>query len=79
MIVEIDYTNWRGERRKRHIRPIEIKFEATKWHPQPQWILYAIDVNDTLSDNVKGFALKDVHSWKPTWRVGNTGETNGNA
>lgn len=63
-LVEIDYTNWRGERRKRIVRPIEIKFQSTQWHPESQWILRAIDINDTLGDSVKGFAMKDIHSWE---------------
>lgn len=63
MRVKIDYTNWQGERRIREIQPVEIKFEATKWHPEPQWILHAIDIDDPQYQE-KGFAMKDIHSWK---------------
>lgn len=60
--VWIDYTNHRGERSDRFIMPGQIKFTATEWHTEPQWILYA---HDLLKDRMRGFALKDIHSWKP--------------
>lgn len=60
--VEIDYTNWRGERRKRKIKPMRIDYTSTKFHPQPQWLVYAIDLK---SGTFKSFAMKDIHSWRP--------------
>lgn len=58
--VTIDYTNWRGERRMRKIRPLNIVFRASSWHPQNQWLLSAIDLED---GEVKEFALKDIAKW----------------
>ena len=61
--VIIDYTNWRGERRTRAIFPITIEFGSTEWHPEKQWLLSALDLEDEHLTEKK-FALKDIHSWK---------------
>lgn len=58
--VVIDYTNWRGERRMRHIWPRSINFRSTEWHPEPQWLITAIDMDDQQE---KAFPLKDIHDW----------------
>ena len=60
--VLIDYTNWRGVRRWRRVVPERIVFENSEWHPETQWIMYATDVDDAA---IRGFALKDIHAWKP--------------
>jgi hypothetical protein len=60
--VEIDYTNWRGERRTRVIRPTgHMVFEANDWHPKICWQMLTIDKQ---TGELRQFALKDVHSWK---------------
>ncbi len=61
MNVLIDYTNWRGERGMWCIKPIKIRFNSTKWHPEDQWLLTAIDLEN---ENERDFAIKDIHSWK---------------
>jgi len=61
-LVQIDYTNWRGERRKRLIRPESITFKATDYHPTPQWILRAQDGDGGIT---KDFAMSEIHSWEP--------------
>lgn len=67
--VIIDYTNHRGERRERRIRPTGLIWhpEGTEWHKGPQWILWAVDLEPTGSEPrpVKGFAMTGIHSWKP--------------
>lgn len=60
--VKIDYTNYRGERRSRVVEPKEMIFGVSKWHPEPQWLLIAID--DEKSER-RDFAMKDIHSWEP--------------
>lgn len=60
--VVIDYTNWRGERGERTIRPDRIYWGTTDWHPQPQWLLDAFDAE---KGQLRTFAMKDVHSWRP--------------
>lgn len=62
MKVEIDYTNHRGERQKRNITPISIRFDTTRWHPGPQqWLLDATDEN---KGEMRTFAMKDIHGWR---------------
>lgn len=60
-VVIIDYTNWRGERAERKVIPGRFVYEATEWHPEEQWILYAFDVE---RNNERGFALLNIHSIK---------------
>lgn len=59
--ILIDYTNWRGERRWRKIRPMTIIFSASQWHPELQWLLKAVDAE---SGQVRQFAFKDIHEFK---------------
>jgi predicted DNA-binding transcriptional regulator YafY len=58
--VTIDYTNWRGERSIRHIRPVALRFEENRFHEGEQWLLEAIDV---VKDQTRIFAMKNIHSW----------------
>jgi len=58
--VMIDYTNWRGERSLRRVRPLQIDFENNEWHPETQWLLLAIDVE---KGEPRTFAMKNIHSW----------------
>ena len=58
--VTIDYTNHRGERRLRLIRPVSIYFGTTDWHPTKQWLLRAIDCE---KGETRDFAMSEIHSW----------------
>lgn len=60
--VLIDYTNWRGERALRKILPFGLVFGSNQFHPEPQWLVQALDLKK--GEN-RSFALKDIHSWKP--------------
>ena len=62
MSVIVDYTNWRGERSKRTIQPVELTFGENQWHKEPQWLLEAIDLDDRDYRH-KSFAMKNIHSW----------------
>ena len=62
--VEIDYTNWRGERSKRIVQPIAIVFGNTEWHKEDQWLLEALIFKDS-KPHIRKFAVKDIHSWVP--------------
>jgi predicted DNA-binding transcriptional regulator YafY len=59
--VLIDYTNWRGKRLTRLIRPNAIVFGNNEWHPEMQWLLEADDVEKGES---RTFALTNIHSWR---------------
>ena len=62
MDVQIDYTNHRGERSMRYIRPLKLTWGLSKYHKGVQWILLAHDLNKNAS---REFAMKDIHSWMP--------------
>ncbi len=61
-VVQIDYVNHRGERAWRTVLPESIRWDATEWHPEKQWLLWAWDFDRQA---VRAFALKDVHGWRP--------------
>lgn len=42
--LTIVYTNWRGETEERTIIPIQHWYGTTEWHPAPQWMIKAFDV-----------------------------------
>lgn len=60
--VVIDYTNYRGERSKRHILPGHLRYAHNEWHPEYQWLLDAFDLG---KQQTRTFAMKDIHSWEP--------------
>lgn len=61
-VVEIDYTNWRGERSVRRIKPLRLFFGKTEHHVTDQWLLDAFDYG---KDAERTFSIKDVHAWRP--------------
>ena len=60
-IIEIDYTDWRGERRTRQIRPIRAWFGTTVYHPGLQWLWSAWCLE---SMEERDFAQSGIHSWR---------------
>lgn len=58
--VSILYTNYRGETSVRHIVPIRLDFCATEWHPEPQWVLVAVDLDKAAE---RSFACRDIRAW----------------
>lgn len=63
--IVIDYTNHRGERRLRLVIPqMELYFGECQFHPgePPQYYLDTLDVE---KGEMRRFALKDIHSWRP--------------
>jgi hypothetical protein len=54
--VTLTYTNWRGETAQRTIVPQRVWFGSTDWHPEPQWLLTALDAEKGAE---RDFALKD--------------------
>jgi hypothetical protein len=55
--TEFTYTNWRGKVAQRRVIPISIWYGATSWHPEPQWLLRAVDIDKWEQ---RDFALKDI-------------------
>jgi len=64
--LTIQYTNWKGDTRERRILPKAVRFGATKWHPEPQFLLRAFDVEKNAE---REFALKDIggSATMPVW------------
>lgn len=60
-VVEILYTNYRGETDRRRVVPKRIWFGETDWHPEPQWLLDAVDL---AKDAERSFAMKDIAEWR---------------
>ena len=58
--VRIDYTNWRGERGERTVTPIVWHFGANQWHPEPQWLMDALDHD---KGERRTFAVAAIHSF----------------
>ncbi len=52
------YRNYRGEVSVRTVRPINIYFGSTEWHPEPQWLLAATDIE---KGERRDFAIKDIN------------------
>ena len=59
--VIIDYTNYRGERRERRVRPVEIFYGESPWHNGPQWFLR---VEDDEKNQRRDFAMSEIHGWR---------------
>lgn len=59
--VTIIYKNYRGETRERHIVPERLWYGATDWHPEPQWVMDALDVE---KGEVRSFAMQDIQRWQ---------------
>lgn len=61
-VITIRYTNYKGETALRHILPLQIRFVATEWHPEEQWVLEAFDLDKQAE---RSFAIKDILEWHP--------------
>jgi predicted DNA-binding transcriptional regulator YafY len=59
-VVQIVYTNYKGETAIRQILPQRMWYGATEWHPEKQWLLDAIDVEKNA---LRAFAMKDIRAW----------------
>lgn len=58
--VRILYRNYKGETAWRIVTPEIIFYASNQWHPQPQWLMNATDVE---KGELRTFALKDVIQW----------------
>lgn len=58
--VKIVYTNYRHETAVRTIIPERVWFGSTEWHPEPQWLLEALDVE---RGEQRSFAMADIRCW----------------
>lgn len=51
------YTNWKGAQSRRRVLPCRLYFGATDWHPEPQWLLEALDLDKNA---LRVFAVRDM-------------------
>lgn len=56
-ILEFGYTNYRGVYGLRHAMPIKLEFGSDQYHPDPQWLMTAIDVDKSA---YRRFAVNDM-------------------
>ncbi len=54
--LEFSYTNYRGELSRRRVLPAIIKWGATEYHPEEQWLMDAYDLD---KEEPRTFAIKD--------------------
>jgi predicted DNA-binding transcriptional regulator YafY len=60
-VVEIDYTNWKGERRYRRVVPRDMWFGISRWHHERQWFLRAWCLE---SNEQREFCMATIHDWR---------------
>lgn len=55
-----EYVNWKGDKAVRRVKPLEIWYGHTEWHPDDGWLLKAVDLDKNAERN---FAVKDIVKW----------------
>lgn len=56
-VVSFDYTNYRGEKSRRNVSPISLRFGVSDYHEEPQFLLWAFDRD---KNEFREFAVKDM-------------------
>lgn len=56
-VIRFSYRNWQGTIAIRTARITKLVYGAAEWHPEPQWLLQAVDLD---KEAVRLFALKDM-------------------
>lgn len=51
------YTNWQGQMSERTAIPLKVYYGSNEWHPEPQWLLMAKDIE---KGEIRHFALNDI-------------------
>ncbi len=57
LTLRFTYRNWRGEVAERAARLVHLWFGATEYHPDPQWLVNAVDAEKRA---LRDFALRDM-------------------
>jgi predicted DNA-binding transcriptional regulator YafY len=63
-VVKIRYTNYEGTTKDYRILPLAdraLYFGTSRWHPEPQWLLDAWDVDREVH---RTFSMKHVLTWE---------------
>lgn len=61
-LVRFEYVNHDGKAGTRLVRPIRTWFGSTAWHPEPQWLLEAFDLDKRQT---RDFAHSAIANWRP--------------
>jgi hypothetical protein len=56
-VIKFRYRNWRGVVSERTARVANLVYGSTEWHPQPQWLVQAFDMEQGAE---RLFALRDM-------------------
>jgi len=51
------YRNHRGVSGVRRVQPISVRYGTTEWHPEPQWLMRAFDLD---KDAEREFAMSEI-------------------
>lgn len=73
--LRFTYRNWRGEIRERHALPLTVWFGSTDYHPDPQWLMAAVDL-ERPDGQTRDFAMRDMVDVR--WASATTGITSTN-
>lgn len=57
--IEIDYTNYRGERAVRKIIPWRLDYKTSEHHSTRQWMIVGWDINKQAW---RSYPIKDIHN-----------------
>ena len=57
--LEFDYTNYRGEESYRKVVAHSVYYGKSEWHPDPQWLMRAIDIE---KNEFRDFTMKDMRN-----------------
>lgn len=60
-VAVIDYTNHRGERRRRRVWPLDLVYGANEWHADELWQMLGTDL-DKRQDRY--FVMRNIHAWE---------------
>jgi hypothetical protein len=63
--ITFRYKNWRDEVSDRCVIAKEIRFQASVWHPEPQWLLVGLD---------KKMGTRRLFAMRDMWDVGAVGD-----
>lgn len=56
-VIRFRYRNWEGVVSERTARVTTLAYGSTEWHPQPQWLVQAFDMEKKAE---RLFALRDM-------------------
>ena len=61
-LIEIEYTNYKGEKYRTEIKPMSLYWGETEWHPGMQLLLVARSKKS--NGELRTFSVKSISDWK---------------